>query len=446
MRDSVNQPGNAMAKAKSTQLQPDPPSWMVCAGCSCLCDDILKPSCSHLSASDELLRESNLCFLGIDWLKGLNSSSKNCVLGKETSFEIALSEAKRLLAKSKSPLISGLDGLCTASQSAAWRLADRTRATIDISLSNAGRGGMNALQRVGRVTATMGEVAQRSDFVLLWFVDPQQTHPRLWERVVRPKHDLQRFVVVVDETETFSAKQANLFIRLDRENGSLALSVLRALLTGARLNQQAVAEQTGCEISRWQSLLDRIVSSSYGALFSNAASDSEFDSESELLAKLIRVLNDSTRFVNLSLRNDYNAQSAENVLAWSSGFATGVNLNRGFPRSCFDEHSAHSILNEGACDLILLASTLGLQVAWKKLGAAAQLNLKRTPTIVLNELGDNWCKELFQPHVEIAVSRPGFSSVGDFCRLDEVLIPLSKIDSANPLVSAGEVFNRLAAD
>jgi formylmethanofuran dehydrogenase subunit B len=440
-----------MSKARPTLKPSDSESYLVCTGCGCLCDDIIKPKVNPSAFALETAHDSNLCSLGgdwfrsFDWLKGLSPSSKTLVFGQEASLDIGIIEAQRLIAQSKSPLICSLEGLGMAAQSAAWRLADRIRATIDVSLNRSGRGGVNALQRVGRVTATMGEVAQRSDLVLLWFVDPQVTQPRLWERAIRPKHDPHRVVVVVDEYETLSARQATQFICLDRSKATRALSVLRALLTGSQLHQTAVTEQTGFEASSWGSLLDQLLNSNYGAWLSRAGADSEFDAESESLGKLIRLLNDSTRFVNLSLRHDYNALGAENVLAWSSGFTSSVNLNRSFPRSCFTEYSAESLLIDRGCDLILLTSMVGLEDAWQKLAPAAQSHFEQTPKIILNELGAHPTAKRFQAHVEFSVARPGYNGAGDFCRQDDVLIPLSQIANDDGLISAAEVLDRLSA-
>ncbi len=68
----------------------------------------------------------------------------------------------------------------------AVRLADRIGATIDTSLADGNRGSMFALQRVGKVTATLGEISSRSDLVVFWFSDPVSTHPRFLERYARP--------------------------------------------------------------------------------------------------------------------------------------------------------------------------------------------------------------------------------------------------------------------
>jgi formylmethanofuran dehydrogenase subunit B len=79
------------------------------------------------------------------------------IAGRVVDFQTAITKAEDLLAQSRAPLICGLDGLCIESQRAAFRLADRLRATVDTRLCDSGRGEIYSLQRVGRVTATLGE-------------------------------------------------------------------------------------------------------------------------------------------------------------------------------------------------------------------------------------------------------------------------------------------------
>jgi formylmethanofuran dehydrogenase subunit B len=210
------------------------------------------------------------------------------------------------------------------------------------------------------------------------------------------------------------------------------------------MNEQAVLEQTNHSLARWRELLGELLSSRYGAILSGSATDPqshpEFDIAGEQLAWLVRALNDTNRFVTLEMRTDHNALGAENVLSWNSGFGENVNLNRGYPRSCFSEYSAATVLEEKSCDLIVLGSLIRAGEALSKLSANAAQQFMQTPKILLNETG---VEPAFQPQVEFRVLRPGGAALGDFCRLDDVAIPMSVLWQQDHLPSAKNILEWL---
>ena len=82
----------------------------------------------------------------------------------------------RLLAKSQSTLICGLDCLDSDAQMAAWRIADQVRAIVDSSLTNSSHAAIQSMQRYGKVAATYGEVRSRSDLLVFWDCDLRPQH------------------------------------------------------------------------------------------------------------------------------------------------------------------------------------------------------------------------------------------------------------------------------
>ncbi len=217
---------------------------------------------------------------------------------------------------------------------------------------------------------------------------------------VRPERGRQRTVIVVDERETRTAQQADLFLQLPRVNASAALATIRSLIAGQPLNEASVVQTTGIGFPQWQELTDRMTSAHYGSWFYGCTTgDAEFDLDSDQIYRLIRELNHQTRFVLLSMRNDHNGLSAENVLAWSSGFPFAVNLQRGYPRYNGLEYSAAAILNRQETDLVLLFSSnrteqliAGLDQAARKhfdtcqkiVIANAPLGLAEPPSVLFN--------------------------------------------------------------
>ncbi len=406
-----------------------------------MCDDL------QASESNGTVNVQGACEMGERWFAEssdapLAAQSKCFVDGKVVELEAAIERCSDLLQRSTAPLICGLEHLTTQSQQSAWNLADRIGANIDVSFSNDGRASQFALQRVGKVSATLGEVAQRSDVVVFWFCDPVASHPRHLERYSKPLGKSKRNIVVVDDRRTATAEKADLFIELPKENATAAMATMRACLGGLEIDAKVVKQSTGLEIETWQKLVQLMATAKYGAMFyGHSTHESNFDAATDSLASFIRELNNQTRFVALSMRSDFNRQSAENVMAWSGGFPFAVNLNRRYPRSNWLEYSAAEILRRGECDLILVASTNGLSKQLTELGESAANHFRATPKIVLST--ETKC-ELDNVVACIQVSIPGVSEAGDYCRQDDVLLPLVNLIGNDALPSAETIFDSLA--
>lgn len=398
-----------------------------------LCDDI------ELSENGSTWDASRACELGQSHFQIEQPPKPTCrVSGDEAALAVALGRATELLAGAKAPLICGLNQLSTQAQQAAWKIADCVGATIDTTLSNDGRSNMFALQQSGKVSATLGEIASRSDVIVFWFCDPVTTHPRLLERLAKPTGHPKRRVIVVDEQETSTAKQADRFFQIQKTAAPALLAVLRANLLGADVDASRVESSTGLSGFQVSDLLTMLTSASYGSLlYDQSNPDSVFDLESDSLSRLVRSLNDTTRFVALKLRHDANAQSGENVLAWSSGFSFAVNHALGFPRSNWLEHSAETVLVRGECDAVLWVGGKEAQAEIAGLPQAAQDTLQSVPVIFLSSGlstdargGDEGDVQLIQPHVEFEIGLPGLSGSGEFVRLDDVSLPVKTAGNA----------------
>jgi len=131
-----------------------------------------------------------------------------------------------------------------------------------------------AFQRVGRVSATLGEVKNRADVVVFWGADPVVSHPRHWQRYsVEPQGRFipdgraGRTVIVVDQERTATAEQANLFLEIEPSRQFEVLWVLRALVRGVALDAIRVREIAGADLPRLQELRERLMAARYGAFF-----------------------------------------------------------------------------------------------------------------------------------------------------------------------------------
>ena len=249
---------------------------------------------------------------------------------------------------------------------------------------------MLAFQRAGRVSATLGEVKNRTDVVVFWGADPVVSHPRHWERYsVEPRGRFipdgraGRTVVVVDEKHTATAEQADLFVEMDASRQFEALWVLRALVRGAAVDEARVREHTGIELPRLQELADQLMAARYGAFFHGSritqGSLAEASATLEAAYGLVRDLNRQRRFVVLGMGEPGNSMGAEAVLTWQTGFPTSVDLSAGYPRSLPGVTTARRRIVCGEADLVLVVGPVPME----QLDEDWRGRLEKVPTLVI---------------------------------------------------------------
>ena len=156
---------------------------------------------------------------------------------------MAFARAAELLRAARYPLVYGLSRSTTEAQRAAIALAEKLGGTIDTTASTGHAPSLMALQQVGESTCTLGEIKNRADLVVFWGSDPVVTHPRHMERYSVDavgrwvSGRAGRFVVVVDDHETESAKRADLFVPVPSGRNWEALWTLRMLCRGLALRK-----------------------------------------------------------------------------------------------------------------------------------------------------------------------------------------------------------------
>ena len=106
-------------------------------------------------------------------------------------------------------------------QRVAVALADALGAVIDPAGALLDGASGLAFQALGTSTATLGDIRDRAEVVVVWRADPATTQPRLFERLRLPDPD--RVLVVVDERRTATAEQADMFLELPADGDVDAL-------------------------------------------------------------------------------------------------------------------------------------------------------------------------------------------------------------------------------
>lgn len=393
---------------------------VTCTACGCLCDDIA------ITADEErIVAVERACPLGERWFlndRPAPGTPEACIDGRPAQRDEALDRACGLLKSARSPIVIGLNCCPTESVAAALALADRIRAVVDTDVGGAATARLQAFQRVGRVSATLGEVKNRADVVVFWAADPVRTHPRHFERYsVEPRGRFvpegrrDRTVIVMDSERTATAERADLFLPVRADRGLETLWSLRALVNGVPLDASRVFDATGIELTELAALSDRLKQARYGAWFHDVGSrDSAL---AEAMLAVVRDLNSHTRFVILSLGAPGNPVGAESVTAWQTGIPGRVDLQLGYPRNWPGDTEAEALLARGEADLAVLVG----EGSARALSASARAQLARIPRIrVARPVHD----EDVPPTVGFATATSGIDAGGTVIRSDGVVLPL----------------------
>jgi formylmethanofuran dehydrogenase subunit B len=388
-----------------------------CTECGCLCDDL-----TLVVEGERIVAARNGCEIGQRWFladhspRGLPVAT---VEGQAVAPEAAIDRAAEILRSARSPVVLGLNRTTNEAVGAALAIADRIGAAVEVADATA-LARVVAFQRVGRVSATLGEVKNRADVVVFWGADPIVTHPRHWDRYsVAPAGRFvplgreERTVIVVDEARTATAERADLFVSVAVDRQFEVALTLRALIQGARLDPGRVERATGVAWDVLRDLTERLTSARYGAFFLGSSLGRESGAAGvEAALLLVRDMNRTTRFVILPMGSAGNAAGAEAVLTWQSGFPWGVDFAGGIPCSVPGETSALAKLERGEADAALI-------VGEAEFSESARAHLGRIPRVVIAPGAS-----AIEATVGLASATSGIDAPGTVTRIDGVVLPL----------------------
>ncbi|RIK80324.1 MAG: formylmethanofuran dehydrogenase subunit B [Planctomycetota bacterium] len=360
--------------------------------------------------------------------------------GEPAGLDEAIERAVEILLAAKAPLVMGLQRVTCDAQRAAVELADRLGAVLD-PVDDSGRSpDHTAVQSIGAVTATLGEVASRADLVVYWNVDPMVTHPRHMERFARPPlvargaEGIARRVIAVGMRRTATSQASDEFLQLGAAGDEAALTALRALVRAVAIDERATASQTGATVAQWAYLAERLKSARYAAIFHGPQ-------HAEPVTELVHDLHEHTRAVALCLGPPPNAQGAVEVLTWQTGFPSAVDFGAGYPQHRPGEASAAAVLERREADAAVIIAVDPLE----SLGGRAAAGLRALPTIVLDQ---RLSPTAASAAVAFFTPRFGIETDGEIFRSDGVVLPLrSATPSTLPAVERilGQINQRLAA-
>jgi formylmethanofuran dehydrogenase subunit B len=377
-----------------------------CGGCGLVCDDIT----AVVDGRGGLERLHRTCPLGDAWFAERLAPPPPAarIDGREADLDTALDEAAGILASARAPLVYGLGRTTCETQRAAVALAEAIGATIDPAGPLLDGASGLASQERGASTATLGEVRDRAETVVMWRADPVVTHPRLLERLRLP--DPGRELVVVAERWTSTAELADTYLELPAERDIEALWTLRALVRGASLASATAPDAPLADLA------GRLRDSRGVAILHHVRGYVEALGLHALVRDLCRV----THAVTVTLRHEANAAGAEDVLAWQTGYPAAVSFADGGPRANATELSATAVLDRGEADAALVVASDPLE----HLPAAAAERLRAIPVISIDAFDTATARAA---RIAFTTGAPGVHEPGVVHRLDGVPVPFRAV-------------------
>ncbi|MEZ6057594.1 MAG: formylmethanofuran dehydrogenase subunit B [Planctomycetaceae bacterium] len=398
---------------------------VTCTACGCMCDDM---SLQVDPEANRVCEATRACALGREhFLRGVVEEEPEALIdGQAVSYSAAIERTVELLLAADFPLIDGLEQTSTKTQRLAVAIADRVRGCLDTATSRGHAPTIEAMQRVGEVTCTFGELRHRADLLIFWGCDPVTTHPRHFERYSLeapsasfPCGRQDRYAVSINSEPTATGELVDWQLRIKQGADVEVAWTLRGLAKGLALDAVRVEKQTGVPLVQLQQLMSRMQEARYGAIVfgSGVTHQPGGDLAAEGVLCLVREMNRHTRFVASPLRGADNVSGADDVLSWSTGYPFGVSFHRGYPQYNPGEYTSTELLSRKETDVALIVST-DLE---RKSPEGARSHLSQIPHIVIGPRASTAAKGA---SVCINTSRYGLQSGGTVSRADEVTLPL----------------------
>lgn len=391
--------------------------FATCAGCACVCDDI-----ELHSDGERIVEARSTCEIGRRWFLERQRPGTNAIAsidGRPVPLREAIEAASEILGRADAPLVFGLGETTYEAQRQAVALAERIDGTIDTETSLTHGTMEMAAQLGGKVTCSLGEIRNRADLTIYWGANPVVTHPRHLERY--STHSTGKFrtranrtLIVVDVRETETAQQADLFLRIRPGMDFEALTALRCLVRGQRIDSARLAE-TGLSFAQIRDLADRMGQARYGVMFVGLGliQTRGLQMNAAAATSLGIALNATGRFIVMPLRTPGNIAGADAILDCTTGYPFGVNFFRGYPRYNPGEFTATDLLTNKDVDAALIVGNNAL----KRLPASARSHLQQIPRILLDH-------DLAPEGVSFATAAPGITTGGTVYRNDKVPLGL----------------------
>lgn len=276
--------------------------------------------------------------------------------GVPVALEDAVTAAADVLVRARLPLVYGLVETTVEAQRLAVEIADLTGGAVDTAASAGHEASLLAFQRIGLLTATLGEVRTRADLVVFWGIDPDAREPGFRERyLARAADSPARVRVAVDIGKARGPDEADERIAIPAAAEFEALWALRAMVRERRVDAERL-ESLGLSPDLLRPLAWRLAACRYGVIFHDADPPPERRDPLRALAlgALVGDANERARVRLIGIRMPGNPVGAEAVLTWQTGYPCAIHFGRGYPRYGPGEFTGAALLTQGGADAVLL--------------------------------------------------------------------------------------------
>ena len=410
---------------------------VTCPHCGLLCDDL------SVKVSDLSLRLLNADYAHCakayaDASFADETLPTPLIDGTPATFEQAIEKAIEILKSCSQPLVNGLIADIQACREAV-ALTEKISGVIDHANGTSIRNGTAVMQRIGEVRATLAEVRNRADCIVILGSEILQRFPRLQERVLNPNKTLDektarnKKIFILDlstDGTTSSSNEGNNVTRL-LLNFPLMESLvyrLQEVITKPKESIINIDENTEAFLE----LKEIILASNYTTFIWSLA---EFNSVSaehtvQALTETIKVLMNKIRCVGLPLGGSKGEITANQVATWQTGVSLPVAFMQGTPMHDPTRYDGLTMLKNKEVDCLVWIATYSSEDSPPETDA---------PTIVLGH-PKMACKNAA---VFIPVGIPGIDHRGLACRTDNVAtLPLHAIRNCE-LPAASDVLHKI---
>jgi formylmethanofuran dehydrogenase subunit B len=392
-----------------------------CPFCGLGCDDL-----KIAIEAEKVEVKANGCPISIPAFASGSAVDTPRVDGAPVPQREATTTAARLIAESRQPVFAGM-GCDVAGVRAVLQLAERVGGTVEPANCESMLRNFLTLQDDGILSATLSEVRNRADLIVIAGADIGRRFPRFFERCVETKQSLfdvpSREIVYLGGAAAALPPGAEAINCANEKLSEIAAS-LRALVAGRALSALSVA---GIDTAKLAALASRMKAARYGVLVW-ASADFDFPHAEltvQALAALVKDLNRETRFSALPLGGGNGDLTAAQVATWQTGYPLRIDFGRGYAHYDPFAYDASALLKRGEADLLVWVSSFF---------DTLQPPESSVPVIALARTA---AKFKTAPRVFIPVATPGIDHAGHVFRTDNVVaIRLKKLrESALPSVA-----------
>ncbi|WP_024281399.1 hypothetical protein [Xanthobacter sp. 126] len=415
---------------------------VVCGFCGLGCDDI------EVSVAGRAVTPRKACADAARLLaRGDAPPPSPRVNGAPASLAEAASAAAAHLKAARSSVFSGL-GTDLEGHRRLYDIAMVAGASIDHSASGGLFANLDRLARRGWIAATLAEVRNRCDLLVVFGDDPAASFGRLFERIMPVRTGeggdaaplfapSGRRVVMIgapfsDASRKVLAGHELSEILLPPEQVATAAALLASALAGRDIG--AVDVLPGTAGASLAELADLLRAARYSVFTWNAATLLQADAAAVAgsASEAVDLLSPTTRAAVLPLGGRDNVTGAHQLALWRFGYPLRTAIGAGTARHAPDLYATAAALKDG--DLLLHASAFRPD---------PPPEFSAGPVIALAHPDTSFARE---PNVFIPVGTPGVDHPGHVFRMDSVVcLPLQGLRPAE-LPSLAEAASAILAN